>query len=58
MTHDVETAAGRDFCQTLMDIDDSFGVKASFQVIPEERYRVDEEFLVVDSRPRIRSSSA
>jgi hypothetical protein len=45
MTHDVETAAGRDFCQTLMDIDDSVGVKASFQVIPEERYRVDEEFL-------------
>ena len=28
-----------------MDIDDSFGIKASFQVIPEERYRVDEEFL-------------
>jgi hypothetical protein len=45
MTHDVETAAGRDFCQTLMDIDDSVGIKASFQVIPEERYRVDEEFL-------------
>ena len=45
MTHDVETAAGRDFCRTLMDLDDSFGVKASFQVIPEERYRVDGEFL-------------
>jgi hypothetical protein len=45
MTHDVETRAGRDFCQALMAIDDSFGIKASFQVIPEERYRVDEEFL-------------
>ena len=45
MTHDVETAAGRDFCQTLMNIDDSVGIKSSFQVIPEERYRVDEEFL-------------
>jgi hypothetical protein len=45
MTHDVETAAGRDFCRTLMDLDDSFGVKASFQVIPEERYRVGGEFL-------------
>lgn len=45
MTHDVETAAGRDFCHTLMDIDDSFGIKASFQVIPEERYRVDQRFL-------------
>ena len=45
MTHDVETATGRDFCRNLMDIDDSVGVKASFQIIPEERYRVDEEFL-------------
>lgn len=45
MTHDVETSVGRDFSSTLMDIDDSFGVKASFQVIPEERYRVDQEFL-------------
>ncbi|WP_109484783.1 hypothetical protein [Occallatibacter savannae] len=45
MTHDVETEAGRAFCKTLMDIDDSFGVKASFQVIPEERYVVSPEFL-------------
>ncbi len=45
MTHDIETATGRDFCQTLMDIDDSFGIKASFQVIPEERYSVGEDFL-------------
>ena len=28
-----------------MDIDDSFGVKASFQIIPEERYGVSPEFL-------------
>ncbi|MGA9789083.1 MAG: hypothetical protein WBQ43_00220 [Terriglobales bacterium] len=45
MTHDVETKAGRDFCQTLMDIDDSLGFKASFQIIPEERYEVSPEFL-------------
>jgi hypothetical protein len=45
MTHDVETKAGRDFCPTLMDIDDSFGMKASFQIIPEERYGVSREFL-------------
>jgi hypothetical protein len=45
MTHDVEEEAGRDFCETLMDIDDSFGIKASFQVIPEERYEVSAEFL-------------
>jgi len=45
MTHDVETESGRGFCSNLMDIDDSFGIKASFQVVPEERYRVSEQFL-------------
>jgi hypothetical protein len=40
MTHDVETKAGLDFCRELMDIDDSFGIKASFQIVPEERYTV------------------
>jgi hypothetical protein len=45
MTHDVETALGRDFCGTLMDLDDAFGVKSSFQVIPEVRYEVSDEFL-------------
>jgi hypothetical protein len=45
MTHDVETAAGRDFCKELLDLDDSFGVKASFQIVPEERYAVPAEFL-------------
>lgn len=45
MTHDVETTAGRDFCTTLMDIDDSFGIKASFSVVPEERYAVEPDFL-------------
>jgi len=38
MTHDVETTLGRDFSSTLMDIDDEFGIKSSFQVVPEERY--------------------
>jgi hypothetical protein len=45
MTHDIETNVGRNFCPTLMDIDDSFGIKASFQIIPEERYGVRREFL-------------
>lgn len=45
MTHDVETKVGRDFSPTLMDIDDAFGVKASFQVVPEDRYSVSPEFL-------------
>lgn len=45
MTHDVETAAGRDFCSTLMDINDSFGIKSSFQVVPERRYEVPSSYL-------------
>lgn len=45
MTHDVESEVGRDFCSTLMDINDSRGIKASFQIIPEERYAVSHEFL-------------
>jgi len=45
VTHDVETSAGRDFCASLMDIDDSFGVKASFQIVPERRYKVTALFL-------------
>jgi hypothetical protein len=45
MTHDVETTSGRDFCSTLMDIDDEYGIKASFQVVPEKRYDVPESYL-------------
>ena len=45
MTHDVETKLGQQFTPTLMDIDDSFGIKASFQIIPEQRYSVSPAFL-------------
>lgn len=45
MTHDVEAQAGHAFCSGLMDIDDSFGIKSSFQIVPEGRYDVSERFL-------------
>ena len=45
VTHDVEEQAGRDFCSKLMDLNDSFGVKSSFQIVPEERYAVPQSFL-------------
>jgi len=45
VTHDVETELGTTLCPMLMDVNDSFGIKASFQVIPEERYHVTEDFL-------------
>jgi hypothetical protein len=45
MTHDVEAPAGRDFCSRLMDLDDSCGIKSSFQVVPESRYKVSKAYL-------------
>ncbi len=45
MTHDVETPVGRDFCSCLMDLDDRYGMKASFQVVPESRYDVSDSYL-------------
>ncbi len=45
VTHDVETIAGLNFAGELMDINDSFGIKSSFQIIPEERYSASEETL-------------
>jgi len=45
LTHDIETKTGRDLTGKLMDIDDSFGIKASIQIVPEKRYTVSEGFL-------------
>lgn len=38
LTHDVEDQTGVDNCDMLMDLDDSAGIKAAFQVIPQGRY--------------------
>ena len=46
MTHDVETSAGRDFTSQLIDLDDVHGIKSSFQIIPEKRYRVPDEYVL------------
>jgi hypothetical protein len=45
ITHDVETGAGVEFTPTLMDIDDSHGFKSSFQVVPEKRYQVRDDYV-------------
>jgi hypothetical protein len=45
LTHDVETSVGRDFTSQLMRLDESYGLKASFQVIPEKRYEISEEYV-------------
>lgn len=38
MTHDVEGDLGADRCQMLMDVNDSFGMPAAFQLVPEGPY--------------------
>ncbi len=45
MTHDVETKQGLNFCSSLMDLNDSYRIKSSFQIIPAERYRTSSELL-------------
>jgi hypothetical protein len=50
MTHDVEANPGLNFVPRLMDLDDEFGIKASFQLVPEERYVLPKNLL-----PAIRS---
>jgi hypothetical protein len=45
VTHDVEALKGRDFCPALMDVDDHFGIKSSFQLIPEKRYALSPAFI-------------
>jgi hypothetical protein len=45
LTHDIETQSGLNFCDALMDLNDSFVIKSSFQVIPETRYTIPPGFL-------------
>lgn len=45
MTHDVEALPGRKACLRLMDVDDVWGIKSSFEIVPEGRYPVSNAFL-------------
>jgi len=45
VTHDVEQEDGLAFCRSLMEIDERFHVRSSFQVVPEDRYPVSQAFL-------------
>lgn len=45
MTHDVEKQQGADLCDFLMDTDDSYGIKAAFQLIPEGAYKSFDELV-------------
>jgi hypothetical protein len=46
VTHDVEESTGRDYCTKVMELDETAGLRSSFQVVPEERYIVPPELLV------------
>lgn len=45
MTHDVEMRDGLLSCSALMDLDERYGVRASFQFIPEDRYTIPQSLL-------------
>jgi len=45
ITHDVEALGGKESCSRLMDLDESFGFRSSFQVVPEDRYPVSKAYL-------------
>jgi len=45
VTHDVEGEVGRNLCPQLMDLDDSYGIKASFQLVPQGSYSVSSDLL-------------
>ena len=45
ITHDVEDPEGKEFCSRLMDLDESYEFRSSFQIVPEVRYPVSKEFL-------------
>jgi len=45
MTHDVETQSGLDLTPLVLDLNAGFGIPASFQLVPEERYKVTDAYL-------------
>jgi hypothetical protein len=45
VTHDVETTKGLDFIPRLLDVNEEFGVQASFQLVPKERYRTPQSLI-------------
>jgi hypothetical protein len=45
MTHDIEERVGLDFCKQLMDIDTRYDIPASYQIVPEHRYRISCDLL-------------
>lgn len=51
MTHDIETSTGVKFCPAAMEMDEEFGIRSSFDLIPEGHYTTPET-LVGEMRRR------
>src|SRR5207245_10614911 len=45
MTHDVETGAGQDFCYTMLELERDYGIRSSFELVPEMRYKISAELV-------------
>jgi peptidoglycan/xylan/chitin deacetylase (PgdA/CDA1 family) len=45
MTHDVETGAGQDFCPTILKMEQEFGIRSSFELVPEVRYEISQDVM-------------
>lgn len=41
LTHDVETKVGLDNCRRVMALEEKYGFRSSFEIIPENKYIVD-----------------
>jgi peptidoglycan/xylan/chitin deacetylase (PgdA/CDA1 family) len=45
MTHDVETGEGQEFCYRMLEMEEEYGIKSAFELVPEVRYVVSERVL-------------
>ena len=45
MTHDVETSAGQDLCLAMLSLEQEYGIRSSFELIPEVRYEISEDIV-------------
>jgi peptidoglycan/xylan/chitin deacetylase (PgdA/CDA1 family) len=45
MTHDVEEAAGQDFCYRMLAIEAEFGIRSAFELVPEVRYEISPDLV-------------
>jgi hypothetical protein len=42
MTHDVETGVGQEFCHTILKLEQEYGIRSSFELVPEVRYELSQ----------------